>query len=329
MFHLYVRRGALLLLSFFAAASHIFAAPIITESTPYNGITLYDVIDYVTDNADKSGGTFGSGRQIHYQMAAIDLNAAGISFSDTANNGTAADQTNTQTTKSYLTQTGAAVAINANYFNFNGNPTTTLDQLETSAGTQTAPWAAGSGSAVAGINISATNQVTFIQPSSRTNGGYVSIPISGSGLGTNPVTLFNAIGSNYMSVKNNVLTGVVDDGDDFARASIGIKGSTLYFFTDTDLTEGDGLGLLPTEVGQILHNQWGLTNVLNLDGGGSTQMAIRTGNGPRISTPPKAPTLRAPSAAILPSTPPTPPTPPAPSTPSILSNPPIPPPASR
>ncbi len=141
-----------------------FGAAAISESTPYNGITLYDVMDYVTDNADKSGGVFGSGRQIHYEIAAINLNTSGISFSDTPNNGTAADETNTQTTKSYLQQTGAAVAINANYFDFNGNPTTTLDQLETSAGTDTAPWGANSDANVSGINISASNVVTFIKP---------------------------------------------------------------------------------------------------------------------------------------------------------------------
>ncbi len=92
-----------------------------------------------------------------------------------------------------------------------------------------------------------------------------------------------------MSVKNGALTGVVNDGDDFARCSIGMKGNTLYFFTDTDLSEGDGLGLLPTEVGQILHDQWGLTNVVNLDGGGSTQMAIRTAGGVTYYDTPESP----------------------------------------
>ena len=263
---------AALLAAFHAPAR---ATPIISESSPYNGITLYDVTDTITDS-------FGTNRVYHYNLAQINPSASGISFSTTPGNGAASNETNTQTTASYLSSTGAAVAINANYFNFDGNPTTNLVTLETSAGSQVSAWSGSGSSSEAGINISASNVVTFIKPNSPSTADFNAVSVATNGL----IPLYTSVGSNYMSVKNGAKTGAVDDAGEFARTSVGMKGTNLYFFT-VDNYNRAATGLTPLEVGTLLHDTWGLTDVLNLDGGGSTQMAIRTAEASPTRTPPK------------------------------------------
>jgi hypothetical protein len=257
---------------------------VVSTSTPFAGITRYDVTDT-------------SPRVIHYELVQIDTTAAGISFNLTPSNGATAGETNAATTLNYMKglpavgSATAAMGINAGYFTPVGSATPSLISMEVSAGQDVSAWPGDGDTRASGINISSTNVVSFFTPGNYTLANYA----------TNPsVTLYNAVGSNYMSVRNGVKTGVVDDGAANARTAVGVKGKYLYFFTVDEVGGSGSAGLTPVEVGTLLHDSWGLTDVINFDGGGSTQMVQESARGGTyIDTPEGGASPRAVAASMV------------------------------
>lgn len=260
------------------------ATTVITH--PYQGIT------YITR-------TETSPRAETMHIVQVDLTAPGISFMVTSASGSR--ETVTQRTTDFLDQQNAQVAINANFFVPFPSPsdgTANLVGLAASQGNVYSafePQPAASGYAdqsyailpyAPGLNIDASNHATIVHRDPA-------FPDNKHTLES--ATLWNAVSGSaqivtagaktiptYSGTANGGLNtnGTYSDSNSWynainARTSVGLSadGSTLTLFTVDKA--GGSLGMPVGEVADMLINSYGVYNALNLDGGGSTSMALR------------------------------------------------------
>lgn len=242
-----------------------------TVSQPFLGVTLYHE-------------TKTSPRPLSLNVAVIDLSAPGLSFLVTPRgpspqpvfNGVA-DETVVQTPRAFLNATGAQLAVNASFFaisaehTVNGQTWTNDLGLTASKGDAYSPWEGGSSTDNNyddALNISANNQASIVKMPSGGANGYTTSP---------PVTLYNTI-----TGKNRLLTGGVVkapsgcgsfcDPNPRTAAGLTVNNSKLILMTVDGRDEGVSDGASLVELAGFMAN-YGATNAINLDGGGSTQMA--------------------------------------------------------
>jgi exopolysaccharide biosynthesis protein len=286
-----------------AASSAASAGVIISH--PFLGITQY--VDTET-----------SPRNVTMNVVQVDLTAPGISFETSPGGvGTPQRETVRQTTVNYLNQVKAQVAINGMFFSpFPSSDTTAyVAGLAASNGSifssyDPEPTPVNAGDTITNpdqsyaivpfapaFNVSSTNVASIlhydpsnpdkqhdlegITPYNAVSGssqivtdGVASVPVYGNGPNAIAGGLLN---SNATYSNNHSWYGLTN-----ARTAIGISqdGKTLTLFT-VDATAGS-LGLTGPEVANILINTYGVYEALNLDGGGSTALAMEdptTGNG--------------------------------------------------
>jgi exopolysaccharide biosynthesis protein len=224
----------------------------------------------------------------------VDLTAPGIAFKLTPPGGTL--ETIRQTTLDFLTQEHAQVAINAHYF---------LPFPSATSGADLIGLAASNGTVYSGcekavqsyaivdyapaINIDRSNRATIVHCDPQ-------FP-DGKHIQEN-VTLWNAFSGSAQIITNAVKTipsytgpqnpgGLLSPGGprDYsnvnswyealqARTAIGLSrnSTTLYLFTVD--RAGGSLGMQVGEVADLLIRDYDVYNALNLDGGGSTSMAM-------------------------------------------------------
>jgi hypothetical protein len=254
---------------------------------PYLGVT------YITQ-------TQTSPRPETMHIVEVDLTAPGISFGLTAPGGT--QDTVRQTTLSYLSQQKAQVAINGNFFvpfpssDLNAN----LVGLAASngnvySGFEPQPVAAGQANQsyaivqyAPALNIGANNSASIVHlDPSYADDKHV----------LEPVSLYNALSGSAQIVTNGVVTvpvyqdannptGLLTPNGTYsnsyswyslanARTVIGLTqdDKTLILFTVDNA--GGSQGMTPGEIANLLVSQYGVYNALNLDGGGSTTMAMQ------------------------------------------------------
>jgi hypothetical protein len=265
---------------------------------PYIGITRTTDSLTLPAPTDQTPGTGLKAHTANINLIAIDLTAPGIRFVVSPGNG--AGGTVTQQTLSFLKEENAQLAVNADFFNFTTNSAvnTTLTGFAASNGTvyspfQSAPLAnallpyALTADAPA-INISATNvaQIVNVGPSTTTLAGGV-IPynaVSGSaqiitnGVKTLPALVATVTGPGQIVSKTVPPFAAPALGDWYtdqiaARTAIGLSpdDETLYLFT-ADAAGGSN-GMTVSEETSYLLSQ-GVYNAINLDGGGSTTLAM-------------------------------------------------------
>ena len=258
-------------------------------SQPFVGITYID-------------RTETSPRPVHMHIVQVDLTAPGLRFKLSPPAG--GREVVRQTTLDYLTQEGAQVAINAHFFlpfpstdreavarrhrGLRGPCVFRLRDAEQSfALVRDAP----------GLNIDRENHATIVHRRLRRGFGG-----QGSDDGTEvvePVTLWTTVSGSAQIVTDGVKTvpaykdaqhpdaragrragpGTFSNEKSWydvatARTAIGLSrdGRTLTLFT-VDVRGGSD-GMRVGEVADVLMADYGVWNALNLDGGGSTSMAM-------------------------------------------------------
>ena len=273
-----------------AAAQAVRAA--VTITTPYQGVT------YITR-------TETSPRPVTMHIAEIDLTAPGISFGVTPASGT--KETTRQTTSDFVTQSNAQLGINVAFFDpvavpASSNPQAYLAGMIMSNGThvsnfdpQPAPgFVPNQSYAIVSyapaLNIDPNNNAMIVHrdPAQADNqhvlenttlwntvsgsaqiitDGNVSIPQYNDA--THPAGLLTPGGSAGYTNTHSWYDLIN------ARTAIGITqdAKTLVLFTVDNAAGSQGLSV--GEVANILKNDYGCYEALNLDGGGSTAMSLR------------------------------------------------------
>lgn len=270
------------ILAVLPGAERLEASEVITH--PYQGITYINR----TETAP---------RTLNMHIVKVDLTAPGISFKLTQTGGTR--ETIRQTTLDFLNQQHAQVAINSHFFlPFPSSDTNaTLVGLAASDGVVYSPFEpqpVGSGY---------TNQsyaILFYAPALNIDfANHATIVHRDPGFPDNkhvlePVTLWTALAGSAQIVTSgvktiptysgspnglNALNGYSDSNSWYAllraRTAIGLTADnqTLILFT-VDQAGGSG-GMSGSEVADTLINDYQVYNALNLDGGGSTTLAMQ------------------------------------------------------
>lgn len=253
-----------------------------TTTHPYQGIT------YTT----RIGEVVGT-RTVNMRVLQIDLAAPGISFALTSSGGTL--DTVRQTTLSFLDQTHAAFAVNSHFF---------LPFPSAQSDANLVGFAASNGAIVSGfeapvqsyalvtnapaINISPANAASIVHvdptaPNGRgvlegvslgtafagsaqiVSNGSVTIPQYKDAQHPDALLTPNATYSNANSWYNLYN----------ARTAIGLTADKRQLVVFTVDNRGGSNGLSVGQVAQILVSDYGVANALNMDGGGSTTLAMR------------------------------------------------------
>ena len=265
--------GRLLLVAWLSCA--LPGAEIVEQ--PFRGITYIERVETAP-------------RALRMHVVKVDLSAPGIAFNLSAPRGPL--ETVRQTTLDYLVQEHAQVAINAHYF---------LPWPSTQADADLVGFAASNGTVYSGfempqqdyallpyvpaINIDDMNRASVVhRDPDFADGRHV----------VEKVKVWNAVSGSAQIVTDGVKTipeyeptGVLKAGgpngysnakswyaQTNARSAIGISqdGRSLVLFT-VDVRGGSG-GMQVGEVADILIRDYGVYQALNLDGGGSTTLAI-------------------------------------------------------
>lgn len=242
-----------------------------TVTQPFLGIKLYH-------------RTETSPRPLNINVAEIDLTAPGLSFLVTPRgpspqpvfNGVAAE-TVIQTPRQFVNTSGAQLAVNASFYDIsnihtvNGLKWTNNLGLMASKGDAYSPWLAETSTDNNyddALNITASNLASIVKmPSNGANG-----------FGTTPsVSLYNTVTGKNRLLTNGVLKAPANCGgfcDLNPRTAAGLtSGNTkLILMTIDGRQTGFSEGVTLVELAGYI-DDYGVTNAINLDGGGSTQMA--------------------------------------------------------
>lgn len=284
-----------------ALAPHVGAVQTVTN--PWLGVTRITESLSLAAPADQTPGSNLLAHTANVNVVKIDLTAPGIGFKLSPDNGAAAGETTTQRTLAFMSQEGAQLAVNTHFFNFTSNAavSTTLTGFGASNGNvysafEPAPLAnallpyALTANAPA-INISASNQAQIVgagATSTTLADGVVPYnTISGSaqvvfnGVKSLPAVVSSVTGPHQVLPKTvppfaNPALGNWYTDQIAARTAMGLSADnkTLILFT-VDAAGGSN-GMTVSELTDYaLAGGFGVHNLINLDGGGSTTLAMK------------------------------------------------------
>ncbi len=203
----------------------------------------------------------------------IDLTSPGISFFTTPSNGPLPGEVTGQKTRDFLDANDLQVAINGGFYTLDSqatNPDGTtviyrnVVHLAVSAGEHVSPFSGNGSTHEGAINISPTNVPQLISPANVNNSNFTPAQPN--------VTLFNTVGGNEQLIRNGVV--VATDAVLHPRSAMGYKPGKLFLFAVDGRQSGYSEGMTTIEMANLLKNDYGITNALNLDGGGSTTLAF-------------------------------------------------------
>jgi hypothetical protein len=230
---------------------------------PYQGVALVHRVDTVPRNLDM-------------HIALIDLTAPGLRFLVTPENPDVPGACTSTDPLSFMTSVGAQMAVNGDFsffasYDSAGHPTRDPQSLAVSQGH---PYSTFSTFEPA-INLAKNNVPTVVKAPSQPPPGYDTTPV---------VPLWNTYGGNDWIVKNGVVQPLPDPSAyNYAiasqlhpRTAIGYTQDQkrLIVFTVDGRQAGYSEGMNYVEMAQLMHDAWGAYNVINNDGGGSTQFAM-------------------------------------------------------
>jgi hypothetical protein len=233
----------------------------------------------------------------------VDMTAPGIGFKLTGPGGTR--ETVRQTTLDYLNQEHAQVAINAHFFVPFPTTDTTVNVVGLAASNGNIYSAFEPQPVAAGFTDQSYAIVPFGPALNIDTSNNAGIVHRDTGYPDNkhvlePVSLYNALSGSAQIVTNGVVTipvykdaghpdglltpnGTYSNSNSWysllrARTAIGLTqdNKTLVLFTVD--AAGGSLGMTGGEVADLLKSDYGVYNALNLDGGGSTTLAMRDPN---------------------------------------------------
>jgi exopolysaccharide biosynthesis protein len=246
-----------------------------TATHPYRGVTYIER----TETAP---------RNVAMHIVLVDLRAPGVRFKLTGPGGSR--ECLRQSTLDYLRQEGAQVAINAHFF----LPFPSADEDAFLVG-----FAASEGRVYSGFETPAQNYAIVADAPAlnidRENRAAIvhRDPATEDGMGVKEkVALWTAVSGSAQIVTDGVVTiprygvGLVEGGPGRysaekswyeqinARSAIGVTrdGNTVVLFTVD--ARGGSAGMKVSEVAEMLVRDYGVQQALNLDGGGSTTLAI-------------------------------------------------------
>src|SRR5687768_7000802 len=239
-------------------AAHSALAPAATTiSTPFRGVTHIE-------------RTETSPRLVVMHIVQIDLSDPGISFLTTPGNGAAPGEFTGQKTSTFVSTNNLQIGINADFFSSagtgpNGEIYRNVSHIAASNGSQISPWSGGGSTREGGMNLSQTNVPTLIRPLNVNQSNYLTNP---------PLTVYNAVGGNERMIQAG--TVIATDTTLHPRTCIGYDASNrLYLFTVDGRQPGYSDGMNLVEIANFMKTEYAVTNLLNLDGGGSTTMVFR------------------------------------------------------
>jgi Phosphodiester glycosidase len=251
----------------------------VTVTSPYQGITR----TYRTETLP---------RPQNINVVEIDLTNPNISFKLSPGNPPTDNifnsETRGQTTLDFLLQEQAQLAVNVHFFDF---------PLQSNGGTNLTGFAASQGNVYSafdpnpvlnfallpnatGLNLSANNQAQIVNRGDTTTSLVA---------GLDPVMPYNTLTGSAQIITNGVKTLPTDlpprpnsDPPVFwytdqiaARTAIGLSQDSQKLIVFTVDAAGGSVGMTVDEVADFLISQYGVYNALNLDGGGSTTLALR------------------------------------------------------
>jgi hypothetical protein len=198
-------------------------------------------------------------RLVDMFIVEIDMAAPGLSFLTTPSNGALVGDTTPQTTRTFVTEIGAQLGINANFFASAGSGQYNLLGLSVSNGDAYSQFDSGF---VDALNISAANVATIIRA------------IGPGGTAHTPSTsLYNAVGGNTRLVTNGANVANSDPAI-HPRTAAGVTADgKLLLFTVDGRNAPHSNGLTYAEMAEVLI-RWGARHAINLDGGGSTTLVM-------------------------------------------------------
>lgn len=256
--------SAFLLVVVCAAALSVHASE--TVSYPFFGITHTDRTDSVP-------------RPLRIHVITIDLNNPHVGFLMTPQSGPR--DTLIQTTRQFLVARSAQLAVNAHFFTpfpDDGSGTTWLISLAASSATNGpeghayAPFERNLGGAfqndLPAVNIDANNVATLVYQAAGDVTGYATDP---------PVVLYNAVSGNEQLLRDGIIVSGTTSFDTTLnpRTAIGLApGNKLVLLTVDGRQSGVSEGVTTAELAGLLHEDYGVTDAINLDGGGSTTLVM-------------------------------------------------------
>jgi hypothetical protein len=229
-------------------------------TTPYEGITLTRRVATVP-------------RPLNLWIAEIDLNAPGIGFLVTPSNGPAPGENTRVATGAFMTAYDLELAINASFYTVDaaGGLAGNNRGLVASQGdvyspfeTDTRPWPA--------FNLSETNTPSIVD---RVNPGVIDTAIQPA------IDLYNAVSGSERIVTNGLNTaGQVTFGQPtllHPRTAIGYTDDQRLVMIVADGRSTASGGMTSLEMADLMIS-YGVTDAVNLDGGGSSTMTLRQGS---------------------------------------------------
>lgn len=232
------------ILTTFASFAH--AESKVTTTTPFKGITLYQ-------------RTETTPRPLRINVVEIDLKAPGIHFRVTPPNGDAPAETTLQTVRDFCTEQHAQLAINASFYK-------TIDKKygDTASLTASDGVAYSEFTIFPALNLSRDNVPTICTQAKRDQSG--TRPSQG-------VEIYNAVSGNEQILDHGKI--VAEDQRLHPRTAIGFTAnkSKLVIVTVDGRQKGISEGATTLEVAGFL-KEYGASEAINLDGGGSTTLVI-------------------------------------------------------
>jgi hypothetical protein len=249
-------------------------AATLTTTEPFLGVQL---IHDVRTTADAPYF-----RPVNIYVAVIDLSAPGLGFMVTpvgpdprpigSNPGFAGQPMETirQTTRQFVDSTGAQVGINTSFFSaqtISGVNWANDIGLTASNGNAYSPWEADSEVNFRdALNILQSNQAFFVKRATSIPSGFETIPTT---------TLYNTITGQYRLIQvGNVRPDLPSSSPDPLTA-VGLNATnTKMIMVAVDGRQAFSQGLTIIEMANYLKNNYGATNAVSFDGGGSTTMVM-------------------------------------------------------
>lgn len=231
------------------AAAAVAAEPSTTVTEPFQGVRHIH-------------RTQTEPRELSIHILEIDLTAPGIAFRLTPPNGdTVPGETTAQTTRDYLIEEHAQIAINTSYFAFEPRfPYTDNIGLAVSDGVRYSPFQSVNRHA---INISEDNVATIVRSVKQDLPGYSTTPHA---------DLYNAISGDERIVRAG--RNVADNQTLHPRTAIGVTDDhKLLILVADGRNPSHSLGMKTTEVADLMI-EYGAIDAINLDGGGSTTLVF-------------------------------------------------------
>jgi len=221
-----------------------------TVYTPFMGVR---VVHRTTDQP----------RPLSYLIVLIDPDEPGIDFQLTPSNGADPRETTRQTTTDFVEQTGAQLGINVHFF----SPYPTVDayaELNGLGVSQGDAYSAFDSTYDVGIAFDSDNTPVLVHPADPANPGVDMDP---------PVVADEAVGAREQIVTAGVNTAVWPALHPRTVLGIATNGEIVIGVVD-GRQDGRSEGMGTDEVADILIADFGVADAINLDGGGSSTLAI-------------------------------------------------------